>query len=46
MIWDAWQGAIRLPGQAIDHEQMSTRQLVGLGMIATISALIGIQPAR
>jgi threonine/homoserine/homoserine lactone efflux protein len=37
MVWDSWQGRIRLPGQADDQERMSTRQLVGLGMVATIS---------
>lgn len=37
MAWDAWQGRTRLPGQAGEPQRMSSRQLVGLGMVATIS---------
>lgn len=37
MVWDALKGAIRLPGAGGEQERMSGRQLVGLGMVATIT---------
>jgi threonine/homoserine/homoserine lactone efflux protein len=37
MAWDAWRGASRLPGRASGLAPLSSRQLVGLGMLATIS---------
>jgi threonine/homoserine/homoserine lactone efflux protein len=37
MAWDAWKGYLRLPGPEGERVRLSTRQLVGLGMVATIS---------
>ena len=37
MIMDAWRGTVRLPGAHDEEPAMTTRQLVGLGMLATVS---------
>jgi threonine/homoserine/homoserine lactone efflux protein len=37
MVWDAWKGAIRLPAGDPRFQIMSGGQLVGLGMLATIT---------
>jgi threonine/homoserine/homoserine lactone efflux protein len=37
MMWDAWRGLIRLPGSAGGLPPLNSRQLVGLGIVATIS---------
>ncbi|MEJ2301931.1 MAG: LysE family transporter [Anaerolineales bacterium] len=37
MIWDAWKGGIRLPGAASRSRVLSGGQMVGLGMLATVS---------
>jgi threonine/homoserine/homoserine lactone efflux protein len=37
MVWDAWKGRVRLPGADARFQIMSGGQLVGLGMLATIS---------
>ena len=37
MISDTWRGRIHLPGQTSEESRMSRRQLVGLGMLTTIS---------
>ncbi len=37
MIWAVWRGRIHLPGQDENPEAMSFRQLVGLGVAATVT---------
>lgn len=37
MLRDGWRGAIRLPGPDEAYETLSSRQLIGVGMAATIS---------
>jgi threonine/homoserine/homoserine lactone efflux protein len=37
MIWDAWRGKARLPRQDEKLQAMSTRQMMRLGIVATVS---------
>ena len=37
MIWDTWRGKLHLPGQDVKLSPMTTQQIIGLGVIATLT---------
>ena len=37
MMWDTWKGKVRLPDREAQVEPLTGRQMVGLGMLATVS---------
>jgi threonine/homoserine/homoserine lactone efflux protein len=37
MLWSVWRGKVRLPGRDEKQGNLSTRQLLGMGVLATVS---------
>jgi threonine/homoserine/homoserine lactone efflux protein len=37
MTWQAWRGAVRLPARQAGADPLNARQLLGMGMAATVS---------